>query len=133
MSEGMGQVTLKNGNGQIVGILDDDRPEVVVNEMVFKSMATTINGFTRMGWIGFELLPDKGIMGPTFTETDFNFGTKLEQPTIQILDEVPVTTERPVIVAKPRAERNTNPVTSSNNLGNIIVKPKKLGQDRSMT
>jgi hypothetical protein len=132
IKEGVGQVILKNNIGQIVGELNPDFPELIFNEIVFQSMGNVINGFTRAGWIGFELLANQGITGPIFDELNFGFPQE-QEPTIKIIDpeetEVQTKIEAPPVL-KVRPPKETNPITVAPDPGRIIVKSRKLNTDK---
>jgi hypothetical protein len=125
---GYGQVTLKNNLNQVVGILDPDNPELTFNEIVFHNMGKSVNGFVRMGAVGFEELLGSRLLGPTFEEVNLTF-PEVKGPVITILDPqvAEVTTERPEEkpIIKTRAPINTNPVSVSPDPGRIIVKSRK--------
>ena len=131
MKEGIGTVSLRNKNGQIVGILTPECPELIFNEIVFHSMGQIINGFTRMGWIGFEMLREEGVLGPAFQETNFGFPKEIEGQIKIINSDSETITVRPEVVepSKERPARNTNPIsTGPIDPGKIIVR-KKIGKE----
>jgi len=116
------QVTLKNNNNppQIVGIINNERPFLIVNELVYQSIAQNVNLFIKMGLIGVTLLEESPVLqraDAIFDAPEVGGEPKLIEAPVEDEEEFPLFPEE--LVERPPKE--TVPVTSQAKHDKVMV------------